>query len=56
MRDLILAVRADESIHRDINHKFSDLGEKGRACEVLEMFLKNDHRLTKRQQQGQQML
>lgn len=25
MRDLILAVRADESCHREVNHHFSDL-------------------------------
>jgi len=25
-RDLILAVRADECIHREVNHYFSDLG------------------------------
>lgn len=25
-RDMILAIRADESIHREVNHYFSDLG------------------------------
>ena len=25
MRDMILAIRADESIHRDLNHKFSEI-------------------------------
>lgn len=25
MRDMFLSVRADESIHRDVNHRFSEL-------------------------------
>ena len=25
MRDMFLSVRADEAIHRDVNHRFSDL-------------------------------
>ena len=25
MRDMILSVRADEAIHRDVNHRFSEL-------------------------------
>ena len=27
MRDMILSVRADESIHRDMNHKFAEIIE-----------------------------
>ena len=30
-RELILAVRADESIHREMNHYFCDLGPDERA-------------------------
>ena len=30
-RDLILAVRADESIHREMNHYFCDLGPDERV-------------------------
>jgi ubiquinol oxidase len=25
MRDMFLSVRADEAIHRDVNHRFSEL-------------------------------
>jgi hypothetical protein len=26
MRDVLLAIRADEAIHRDVNHAFADIG------------------------------
>ena len=47
MRDLILSVRADESIHRDINHRFSDLPTEANAGLELHTFLENDTRLRK---------
>jgi hypothetical protein len=47
MRDLILSVRADESIHRDINHRFSDIPLEANAGRELHSFLQNDFRLRK---------
>lgn len=44
MRDVILAVRADESIHRDINHRFSDFTEESKACDVIKRFMREDSR------------
>lgn len=32
-RDMILAIRADESMHREVNHYFSDLGPKDEVTE-----------------------
>ena len=48
MRDLILSVRADESIHRDVNHRFSDIPQEENAGKELHTFLENDCRLRKR--------
>ena len=45
MRDLILSVRADESIHRDINHKFSELNPGTDVEKEVCDFLENDSRL-----------
>ena len=42
MSDLILSVRADESIHRDINHRFSDLPNEADSGKDLHEFLEND--------------
>ncbi len=28
MRDIILSIRADESIHRDLNHRFAEIVPK----------------------------
>jgi ubiquinol oxidase len=48
LRDLILSVRADESIHRDINHRFSDLPSEANTGKELHDFLEKDSRLRKR--------
>ena len=44
-RDVILAVRADETIHRDVNHKFAKMAKDGNADEELAKFLLNDPRI-----------
>ena len=46
-RDVILAVRADESIHRDVNHKFSGLAQDADFEKELLMFLEKDERVHK---------
>jgi hypothetical protein len=34
MRDVILSIRADESIHRDVNHRFVEIVGKGEKDNV----------------------
>lgn len=40
-RDMVLSIRADESIHREFNHYFCDLGPND-EIEGLEVFVMND--------------
>lgn len=47
MRDMILSIRADESIHRDINHKFSDLPPDADIEHEVNAFLEQDERISK---------
>jgi hypothetical protein len=39
MRDVILSIRADEAIHREVNHHFSDL-PKNVSIEAEEIEIK----------------
>jgi hypothetical protein len=50
MRDVILSIRADESIHRDVNHRFVEIVGKGEKDNVnteleVEKVLENDPRI-----------
>jgi len=53
MRDMLLSVRADESIHRDMNHKFAEIikhpfTEDHHPIDVenvIEDILKKDYRI-----------
>ena len=47
MRDLILSVRADESIHRDINHRFAELPKDANVEREVEEFFEKDSRIRK---------
>jgi hypothetical protein len=47
LRDIFLSIRADESIHRDVNHKFAALGRRfeGDADEIIEKMIDEDPRI-----------
>ena len=45
LRDVLLAMRADESIHRDVNHRFSDLAKDADVDEEVVTMLGNDNRV-----------
>ena len=47
-RDIILAIRADETIHRDVNHMFAELPNGANADQELMALLDNDIRIYRR--------
>lgn len=55
LMDAILSIRADESIHRDINHRFADIvANSGNECvdceNEVERILEKDRRILKNEQ------
>lgn len=56
MRDVILSVRADESIHRDVNHRFADIFSQKEGsinCEMeVERILEKDYRVKRESSSG----
>lgn len=46
-RDVILSIRADESFHRDINHKLVSMTPKDNFDKVIHDFLESDDRIFK---------
>ena len=57
LRDVVLSIRADESIHRDVNHRIGDIfkgGDKGCVnCELeIEKILDKDYRIKKESASG----
>ena len=45
MRDMFLSVRADEAIHRDVNHRFSELPSYADYDEEIVRMFDHDKRI-----------
>ena len=45
MRDMILSVRADEAIHRDVNHRFSELSSFADYSEEMVSLFEEDKKI-----------
>lgn len=42
---MILSIRADESIHRDLNHRFSELAKDADVEEEIVNYISHDQRI-----------
>jgi hypothetical protein len=45
MRDMLLSVRADEAIHRDVNHRFSELSSFSDYNEEMVSLFEEDKKI-----------
>jgi hypothetical protein len=51
MRDMLLSVRADEAIHRDVNHRFSELSDFADFSEEMVTLFQEDKKIFRIQTQ-----
>jgi histidinol phosphatase-like PHP family hydrolase len=51
MRDMLLSVRADEAIHRDVNHRFSELSPYADYSEEMVSLFQEDKKIFRIQTQ-----
>lgn len=45
MRDMLLSIRADEAIHRDVNHRFSELSSFSDYNEEMVSLFEEDKKI-----------